>query len=222
MGVLPLLLFSDVAARNGGTALATGSHLAVAKILFEHAGGVRGGRLSELARARLPWRGYARVAEACGEAGDVVLCHPMLLHARSTNLQRPDAAGVRFVCNPCIRMKEDFRLDDGASGGATPYQFSPVERAIRLARGTAAAGLLLPAATNDEDDDQGRSNGNGAAGPAAPIIARRLVSFEDCAAAVAEAEAWVAAGRERERRQQQQQQHGGRRRKRKRKRRRRR
>ncbi|KAH8076518.1 hypothetical protein JL721_524 [Aureococcus anophagefferens] len=78
IGVLPIFLFSDVAARGGGTALAPGSHRAVAELLWRAgAEGVPGPRLSALAREALGAEALAgdAVVETRGRAGDVMLTH---------------------------------------------------------------------------------------------------------------------------------------------------
>ena len=85
IGLAPMLLFSDVAEGGGGTALAPGSHCAVAALLARATpAGVGGPRLSALARAAVG-APPPSVVEASGRAGDVVLAHPLLLHARSAN-----------------------------------------------------------------------------------------------------------------------------------------
>ena len=53
-------------------------------------------------------------------AGDVMLAHPFMLHARSANT----GPRTRFICNPCISLHEP--MDVSADGADT----SPVERAI--------------------------------------------------------------------------------------------
>lgn len=59
----------------------------------------------------------AQPIELTAQAGDVVMLHPMVLHARSKNL----GARVRFITNPCITLYEPMQL--------TPAR-SPVECAI--------------------------------------------------------------------------------------------
>ncbi|CAN0397581.1 unnamed protein product, partial [Laminaria digitata] len=44
------------------------------------------------------------VVETTGAAGDVMLTHPLLLHARSSNLAGTDVAGVRFMCHPAVPL----------------------------------------------------------------------------------------------------------------------
>ena len=137
VGLAPMLLFSDVAPGGGGTALAPGSHRAVAALLARAGpAGVGGPRLSALARAAVG-EPPPSIVEASGRAGDVVLAHPLLLHARSANLGAvDDADAVRFGCFPNVPMRAPLRLEGGAA--------TPVEAPLRAAR--AAGGAPLPAA----------------------------------------------------------------------------
>lgn len=60
-------------------------------------------------------------ALATGQAGDVYLCHPFLIHAA----QRNRAGRPKFMAQPPLLLREPCVLDraDGA--------YSPVEQAIR-------------------------------------------------------------------------------------------
>jgi hypothetical protein len=62
-------------------------------------------------------------ALATGEAGDVYLCHPFLVHAA----QMHSGAAPRFMAQSPLHPAEPFRLER-ADGG-----YSPVEIAIRQA-----------------------------------------------------------------------------------------
>jgi len=121
--LLTLFLFSDVGPGDGGTAVSVGSHHLVARVLAE-------AEPDGLAHKELLRRanGHARteVREVTGQAGDVVLLHPFLLHAQSVNT----GDVVRFMANPFVAARD--RLD--LRGGATP-----VERAIRRGIGQAGA-----------------------------------------------------------------------------------
>jgi ectoine hydroxylase-related dioxygenase (phytanoyl-CoA dioxygenase family) len=122
-GLIPIFLFSDVAPGDGGTAVVVGSHQTVARLLADaEPSGLRPADL----RRKLPPVDGARVVEVTGEAGDVAMLHPFLVHGWSANLGRD----VRFACNPRYSLKEPMQLDraDGA--------FSPVEEAIRRALGS--------------------------------------------------------------------------------------
>ncbi|MGZ8176817.1 hypothetical protein ACXVUM_02710 [Williamsia sp. SKLECPSW1] len=64
---------------------------------------------------------------ATGDAGDVFLCHPFLIHAAQVNR----AGRPRFMSQPGIMLREQFDLGDPTS---------PVERAIVDALGREAPG----------------------------------------------------------------------------------
>jgi hypothetical protein len=120
-GLLPLFLFSDVGPEDGGTLLVEGSHLAIARAL--HQAEPKGLSMSELmdVAKRMP---KPRVTRVIGRAGDIVLVHPLVVHARSPNMGQR----VRFIANPCVTMRAPLKV--------TGDDLSPVERAI--ARGIAA------------------------------------------------------------------------------------
>jgi hypothetical protein len=116
-GLLPIFLFSDIAPGDGGTAVALGSHRAAARILA--AAEPAGLSLQDLI-ARMATRPRDRVVECTGEAGDVMLLHPFMMHARSDNV----GDRVRFICNPCVGMHEPLRLGPGIADR------TPLERSI--------------------------------------------------------------------------------------------
>lgn len=125
-GLLAIFLFSDIAPGEGGTALSVGSHHWVARLLERNEPrGMKGGTVSFHARqfAR------ERVVEVTGRAGDVMLVHPFVLHARSKNLGRRGVDSVRVMCNPNISLHHPMQLwrPDG--------DYSAVERAIVQALG---------------------------------------------------------------------------------------
>ena len=114
-GLLPLFLLTDIAPGGGGTCVDLGSHRVATRLLA--AAEPDGLSCQELAQA-MTAQPRRQVVEVTGQAGDVALLHPFMLHARGPNT----GGGVRVICNPCIRLHERMRLD-----GAAP---SPVERAI--------------------------------------------------------------------------------------------
>jgi hypothetical protein len=115
--LLPIFLFSDIGPGDGGTGIAEGSHVDTARVLADAEPlGLSAAELADRVAA-LPRR---PVVETNGEAGDVALLHPFILHASTPNT----GTSVRFITNPCIEAHEPFRLDDPAS---------PVERAIAAA-----------------------------------------------------------------------------------------
>jgi ectoine hydroxylase-related dioxygenase (phytanoyl-CoA dioxygenase family) len=66
-----------------------------------------------------------QVVELTGEAGEVAMLHPFLIHGFSANT----GTKVRFACNPRYSLKQPMELDRADSA------HSPVEEAIRRALG---------------------------------------------------------------------------------------
>ncbi|KAF1776376.1 Phytanoyl-CoA dioxygenase [Phytophthora cactorum] len=120
-GLLVIFLFSDIGPGEGGTALSVGSHKWIAGLLEKNEPrGMKGGAVSYQARQ------FQRreVAEVNGKAGDVMLVHPFLLHARSKNLGQKGAESVRIMCNPNVRLRQKMNLN------LADDAYSPVEQAI--------------------------------------------------------------------------------------------
>lgn len=110
--LLMLFLFSDVAEDDAPTRIRVGSHLRMPAVLEPYG---RAGTTSFLDYSivdDLP------MALATGDAGDVFLCHPFLVHsAQRNNTGRP-----RFLGQPPLHLLDGEAFDlDGTS---------PVERAI--------------------------------------------------------------------------------------------
>lgn len=117
-GLLPIFLLSDIGAGDGGTCVSVGSHKITARILADaEPAGLDVHSLANKVRA-FP---REKVVETNGRAGDVMLLHPFMLHARSANTGK----SVRFICNPCVVLREPMNLNR-----ANPADYSPVERAI--------------------------------------------------------------------------------------------
>ncbi|RAP75793.1 phytanoyl-CoA dioxygenase family protein [Paenibacillus montanisoli] len=151
-GLLCLCLFSDIGPQGGGTLVVEGSHRPVARYLarfpegvelgdgirgffsehpyFAELTGKTGGTMTaEERNASFMERAYVdedgsqlRVVETTGEAGDVILCHPFLIHAASSN----HSGKVRFMCNRTSKLKEKLALNRDV-----PEEESPLERSIR-------------------------------------------------------------------------------------------
>lgn len=108
--LLLLFLFSDVGEDDAPTLIRVGSHLLVPRRLEAF------GRGGTVTLWDPPGEDLA-VARAMGEAGDVYLCHPFLVHsAQRVRSQRP-----RFLAQPSLPPVGPFAFD-GASA---------VERAIK-------------------------------------------------------------------------------------------
>jgi hypothetical protein len=115
-GLLTIILWSDVEPKGGATFVAGDSVGVVARHLIEHPEGVRPGGFDFAGMVRE----CGDFFEATGEAGDVYLLHPYILHASSRNaLRKP-----RLITNPSVLLREPMRFDrpDG--------DYSLVERAI--------------------------------------------------------------------------------------------
>lgn len=119
-GLVTLYLFSDLEPGDGGTPMIRGSHRAVAGLLAEaEPAGLSHAELTK----QLPEADMTRVAQVTGEAGDVALLHPFLIHGFGPNT----GSRVRFACNPQYPLKAALELNRPNG------QCSPVEEAIRRA-----------------------------------------------------------------------------------------
>lgn len=112
--LLTIVIWQDVASRGGATFIAPDSIGVVARRLAAHPEGIDpngfGGLINECHDFR----------EATGQAGDVYLLHPFMLHASSPNL-----SGIaRFITNPPVHYAEPMNFAREAAAQ------SPVERAI--------------------------------------------------------------------------------------------
>ena len=115
-GLLTIVVWSDIHPKSGGTFVACDSVQHVAQHLSAHPQGL------------LPGEGFGQLigkcedfAEITGNAGDVVLLHPFILHSASQN----PSGRARFITNPPVALKEpmNFNRDN-------PDDFSPMELAV--------------------------------------------------------------------------------------------
>ena len=119
--LLALYLFTDIDEGDGPTRIRVGSHMDVPEVLAPYgevgAPGEALGPQVDAASANRP------VAYATGQAGDVFVCHPFLVHAAQAN----HGTRPRFLAQPAIMPNYPYRLDrpDG--------ELSPVERTIKEA-----------------------------------------------------------------------------------------
>jgi hypothetical protein len=115
-----LVLYSDVGERDAPTRIRVGSHLLVPPLL-EPAGeaGVPFGEVVQAlpALARLP------VARATGQAGDIYLCHPFLVHAAGFPHR---GSQPRFLQQPQVDPTKAFAASLGSA------RAGPVARAIQM------------------------------------------------------------------------------------------
>ena len=117
-GLLALFLFTDVGEDDAPTELIVGSHLDVPRVLLSF--GDRGVFHGDVA-GRLPHSTFERPrARATGQAGDVFLCHPFMVH-RATWPHR--GCRPRIIAQPGVGIREPFALRAGPG-------VCPVEAAI--------------------------------------------------------------------------------------------
>ncbi len=114
-GLLTIVVWSDIYPKSGGTFVACDSVQHVAQRLYEHPEGL------------LP-SGFGGLIDKCqdfveitGNAGDVVLLHPFILHAASQN----PSGRARFITNPPVGLKEPMNFNR-----KNPDDFSPVELGV--------------------------------------------------------------------------------------------
>ncbi|MGE6575974.1 phytanoyl-CoA dioxygenase family protein [Paenibacillus xylanexedens] len=149
-GLVCLCLFSDIAFRGGSTLLVEGSHRLVAKFLSQHPEGImvpdeiykfheQHTYFSELsgqsddgrdAEERVNYYMNTthtaedgtrlRVVETPGNAGDVILLHPFLIHAASPN----HTGTPRFMCNRTSTLKNRMRFDRENYDKESPLELS--------------------------------------------------------------------------------------------------
>jgi hypothetical protein len=115
-GLLALYLLTDVDAASAPTRLRPGSHLEAARVLAP--AGDAGMPWLEAAQAATAATGHLPTVAATGQAGDVFLCHPFLVHAATWPHR---GTGPRMVAQPGVSLHGQFPLT---------APLSPVERAI--------------------------------------------------------------------------------------------
>lgn len=115
--LLTIVLWTDVAARSGGTFLACDSVPIVARYLAAHPNGVRPNAFP-FAEMKSQCHDFE---EATGRAGDVFLLHPFLLHTASRNWTR----NQRIITNPPTSLRAPMNFNRANSADQ-----SVVERAV--------------------------------------------------------------------------------------------
>jgi hypothetical protein len=119
MGLITLELFSDIQPGDGGTAIRVGSHSYLARILAI----ARANRFTErelLLRALADTK-HLPIAEVTGQAGDLLLMHPLTVHAGTDNT----GDHARIAAVKLIRLYEPLNL-----AREDAFDYSPVEQAI--------------------------------------------------------------------------------------------
>ncbi|HUA30879.1 MAG TPA: phytanoyl-CoA dioxygenase [Streptosporangiaceae bacterium] len=124
-GLLALFLFSDVGPDDAPTRLISGSHLSIPPILAAY--GEEGVHGDDVAGQWRPSVLCRPAAHATGQAGDVFLCHPFIVHTATWPHR---GTTPRMMAQPAVHVGDGFAVD-----GSDP---SPVARAIvaGLAAGT--------------------------------------------------------------------------------------
>ncbi|WP_329460154.1 phytanoyl-CoA dioxygenase family protein [Streptomyces sp. NBC_01497] len=116
--LLMLFLFSDVGEDDAPTRIRVGSHLDVPRLLA--AAGEEGRPWFEVCEDAVSASAAREVTTATGTAGDVLLCHPFLVHAAQAHRGRVP----RFMAQPPLDPRGLLDL----SGDAP----TPVERAVLM------------------------------------------------------------------------------------------
>jgi len=126
---------------GGGTALLRGSHRQVARYLFDRgAGGATGDAESDrlhmhlryLVRSALRRDGRDGVSQTVGDAGDVLIMHPLLVHAVSDALSvsfERDARGCWHAVRHGIRVSFNLSVHWVDRPMRVPAPTSPLEQA---------------------------------------------------------------------------------------------
>jgi hypothetical protein len=119
-GLLALFLFSDVDSGSAPTRLRAGSHRDSARVLA--AAGEKGLEWEEAARQAGHASAHRRTALATGQAGDVFLCHQLMVHSASW----PHRGRVpRLIAQPSVALLGEYRLP-----GLPIAPPTPVEQAV--------------------------------------------------------------------------------------------
>lgn len=100
-GLLTVVVWDDVLPDSGGTVLAPESVANVAKLLYDNPDGLEPG---DFGRAIA---GCTEFVEATGNAGDVYLIHPYMLHTAVAN----PSGRPRFITNPPVAFKEPMNFN---------------------------------------------------------------------------------------------------------------
>eukprot|EP01044_Picomonas_judraskeda_P002697 COSAG03_NODE_200_length_10751_cov_2.905745_9_plen_304_part_00 len=121
-GLLTIVFWSDVHPRCGGTFAALDSVGVVSRFLAQHPEGIHADSVQGSGYLIPPLISECTgMVELTGEAGDVCLMHPFVLHRISGN----PSGRARFISNPAVRLREPMDLNR-----EDPNQFSAVESAI--------------------------------------------------------------------------------------------
>ncbi len=152
-GLLTVPIYSDILPRGGGTFIATDSIAPVARLLAAHPGGFHADSVQG-AGYLIPYliEQCSAFEELTGEAGDMAILHPYMLHRAAPNpSDRP-----RFIANVAVVLNEPMRFNRPTAG------YSLVElavlRALQVERfdfeQTNPAEAFVPGPFRDEEEAQ--------------------------------------------------------------------
>jgi hypothetical protein len=116
-GLLALFLFSDVPEDSAPTRLRAGSHRDSARVLA--AAGEEGLEWGEAARQAERASARRRTALATGHAGDVFLCHQLMVHSASWPHR---GRTPRLMAQPSIALLGEYRLPGLPDAPPTPAE----------------------------------------------------------------------------------------------------
>jgi Phytanoyl-CoA dioxygenase (PhyH) len=102
-GLVTLYLFSDIGPGDGGTPMVRGSHRAIARLLHQ---AEPGGLSTHELQVKLPPVDLSHVVEVTGQAGDVAMMHPFLIHGFGPNRGHR----IRFACNPQYHLMQPMNF----------------------------------------------------------------------------------------------------------------
>jgi hypothetical protein len=116
-GLLALFLFSDVDEDSAPTRLRAGSHFDSARVLA--AAGEDGLKAGEAARQAERASAGRRTALVTGQAGDVFLCHQLMVHSASWPHR---GSAPRLIAQPSVALLGEYRLPGLAIAPPTPAE----------------------------------------------------------------------------------------------------
>ena len=100
--LLVLVIWSDIKPKSGGTFFIPDSVDHIIKFLYQHPEGVN---------HNYGWNCFAKdcsdFRELTASAGDIVILHPFMLHARSNN----PSGRIRYMNNKCVSLWEPFNFN---------------------------------------------------------------------------------------------------------------
>ncbi len=103
--LLALFLFTDVDENDGPTRIRVGSHLDIPQALERY--GEEGISTFAFSAQAAAASAHRSVVTATGQAGDVFVCHPFLVHAAQPN----HGTRPRFIAQPSVPSDQAYRWD---------------------------------------------------------------------------------------------------------------